>query len=352
MSVRLARPDEIADWDSLVTRNPDGGTLYQAESFGRAKTSGGWAALKLIVETESHVIAVLVLERRIPVLGRIWYSPTGPGFGSAADAAAAVPALREFARARGVFLVKLESELLATGDSRTTLSAVGLVKCADIQPISSTIIIDLVPSLDDILAGMPKKGRYAIRKAAQDGVTTAEVPLTDENMRVMYALLSDTGRDAGFAVRPYEYYAGFWSAYGERDQGRMFFAWVEGAVVAGAFTGYLGHKAWYKDGASIRDRTAYGASHALQWQMIQWHKARGVATTYDMMGAPPSDRLKDETHPLHGVGVFKTSLNPVVTDRVGTYELVVRPRAAAVWRQGGYRLAAAVHRRTHHENFF
>jgi lipid II:glycine glycyltransferase (peptidoglycan interpeptide bridge formation enzyme) len=356
LPVRFATDAEIANWDNLVVGNPDGGAMYQSESFAIAKALGGWTARHLIFNEantpESPRVAALFIERKIPTCGLIWYSPTGPGFGSAEQLAAVVPALKSFAANHGVFLVKLETELLDSEQARKTLTAAGLIKVDNVQPISSTVMLDLTPDIDTILAEMPQKGRYAIRRAARDGVTVQEVPLTEDNMRRMYSLLGVTGDDAGFMIRTYEYYVSFWNEYANRDQGKMFFAYVDGDVVAGAYTGWMGTKAWYKDGASIRDRKAYGASHALQWHIIEWHKARGQASSYDMMGSPPSDQLKDPTHHLHGIGMFKTSLSPTVIDRTGTYDLVINPSATNRWNRFGYRIAGKLNRMFRKEVYF
>ena len=352
MSIRRATPQEISQWDDLIAANPDGGTLYQSATFAEIKSAGGWQPVHLVIELDSLSVTALFLQRRIPFLGLLWYSPTGPGFTSAEQLAAIIQELRTFARRNGVFLVKLESELPGTAESRAVLQRAGLVKADDVQPISSTVILDLTPPTDEILAKMPQKGRYAIRKAARDGVTVADVDLTDDVIDRMYGLLKNTGDASGFAVRPQPYYDRFWRLFDERGQGRMFFAYVDGEVVAGAYSAWLGAKAWYKDGASIRERKAYGASHALQWHIIEWHKQRGTATSYDMMGAPPSDRVKDETHPLHGIGVFKTSFSETITDRTGTWDLVVNARAARLWNRIGYRVAGKVNRTRRGEVFF
>jgi serine/alanine adding enzyme len=356
LPVRFATDAEIANWDNLVIANPDHGSMYQAESFAIAKAIGGWKPLHLIFNDDNTEaaprVAGLFIERNIPTLGKLWYSPTGPGFGSAEQVAAIVPGLREFAASNGVFLVKLESELIYSEQADKTLLSAGLVKVDNVQPISSTVMIDLTPDIDTILAEMPQKGRYAIRRAARDGVTVSEVPLTEENMRTMYRLLGATGDDAGFMIRTYDYYVSFWNEYANRDQGKMFFAYVDGEVVAGAYTGWMGYKAWYKDGASIRDRKAYGASHALQWHIIEWHKARGQAISYDMMGCPPSDQLKDPSHHLHGIGMFKTSLSPLVIDRLGTYDLVIDAKKSRQWNKFGYRIAGKLNRMFRKEVYF
>lgn len=352
--VRFADAADIDSWDSLVAQNPDGGTMYQVSSFAVAKRVGGWTP-RFLVMTDPRLgqaVHALALERKIFGLGKLWYFPTGPGFLEASQLAAAVPALRAFAQAHGVFLVKVESEILDSEEARSELRAAGLVKADNVQPISSTVVVDITPPVDEVLRTMPQKGRYATNRAMRDGVTAAQVDVSPANMKTMYELLTVTGGDAGFAVRTRRYYETFWKTYAERGQGKLYFAYFEGNVVAGAYTGSLGNKAWYKDGASIRNRKAYGASHLLQWQIIQDYCAEKRFVSYDLMGCPPLDQIKNEQHPLYGLGLFKTSLSENVVDRVGTFDLEINAGAVQKWNRWGYRIAAKLNRIFRKEVYF
>ena len=352
--VRFADAADIASWDSLVAQNPDGGTMYQASSFATAKRVGGWTPRFFVFTdaTSGQAVYALAIERKIFSLGKLWYFPTGPGFLEASELGAAVPALRAFAQGQGVFLVKVESEILDSAEARAELRAAGLVKADNVQPISSTVIVDITPAADDVLRTMPQKGRYATNRAVRDGVTVAQVEISPANMKTMFELLTVTGGDAGFAVRTRRYYETFWKTYAERGQGKLYFAYFEGNVVAGAYTGSLGNKAWYKDGASIRNRKAYGASHLLQWQIIQDYCAEKRCFSYDLMGCPPLDQIKNEKHPLYGLGLFKTSLSENVVDRVGTYDLEINAGAVQKWNRWGYRIAAKLNRIFRKEVYF
>lgn len=352
--VRFADAQDIARWDSLIVANPDGGTMYQTSSFAEAKRVGGWTPQYFVFHNEASggFVYALAMERKIMFLGKLWYFPTGPGFISAVELAAAAGPLRQFAHANGAFLVKVESEILDSADARQYLTAAGLVKCENVQPISSTVVVDIDQSAEDVLRTMPQKGRYAIKRAIRDGVTAQQVELTVENVNVMYELLTLTGGDAGFAVRTRRYYETFWKAFAQHGQGKLYFAYFEGDVVAGAYTGSLGAKAWYKDGASIRNRRAYGASHLLQWQIIQDYCADRRCTSYDLMGCPPRDHIKNENHPLYGLGLFKTSLSEKVVDRIGTYDLGVNNRAVRLWNRWGYRVVAKLNRVFRKEVYF
>lgn len=348
MNIRIATDKEISRWDDLLVANPDGGNVFQALEMAETKRLGGWTPRCVLADD----LAITVLEKSLPLLGKYWYIPKGPGLTDADKIAELVPDLKAFAASHSVFAIKIEPEIIESDAAHQQLTASGLVRSHNIQPNASTVVIDLAPSLDEVMAGLNQKGRHALKRAERDGVITKPVDLTDDNMRVMFDLLSSTaaGRFES-SLRSYDYYQTFWQNYADNGHGQMFFAYVDGQVVAAAYCLLLGSKGLYKDGASIRERTVYGASHLLQWEAIKWMKDRG-ATSYDLCGAPHSSRINDETTPLYGVGRFKTSFNKHVTDYVGCYDIVVKPLAYKIWQRIGLRLALSLNYRFKHDQWY
>jgi len=329
MLIRYATPKEITHWDELIVQNPDGGNIFSSYEYAKQKETGGYTARFILVDD----LAVTVLEKNTPPLGKLWYLPKGPNVSSTKELIETLNHLQPFARKHGVFTIRIETELPRS--QQPTLSRHGLRKAAPIIPNPSTITLDIAPKLDDILLGLPQKGRHAIRRAQRDGVTTAAAPATDENCEKMYALLSETA-EGQFGIRSYNYYKTFWQRFEKAGRGQLFFAYFEGNVVAGAYAMVLGAKSTYKDGASVRKRTAYGASHLLQWRVIAWAKSKG-ALVHDFCGSPPSDEITNASHPHYGIGQFKTAFNKQVTDYVGCYDLVLRPLKYEAWSRLGER---------------
>lgn len=338
MNIRFADQSEIDQWDDLLARNPDGGNVFQSQEVSEAKRNNGWKPRYLMIDS----LAVTVLEKSVLLLGAYWYLPKGPGATSTERIETILPDLRRFAAAHGVFVCKIEPEIIETKESRQQLRSLGMLPTPPVQPNNSTVIIDLSPSIDDILASLNQKGRHALRRAERDGVSAEAVPFTEENARLMYNLLRETavGRFET-SVRDFSYYYTFWKAFVDSGAGSLFFATYENRVVAGAFSMFLGKKGLYKDGASVREKTVYGASHLLQWEIMQWMKSRGVES-YDLCGAPHSSRINDESHNFYGVGRFKTSFNKHVTDYVGCYDLPVRPFAYRIWQKVGQRIVVSL----------
>ena len=344
--MRFADGDEINNWNQKILQNPDGGDVLQSAQFAHMRELGGWKTRFVVADS----VALTVLEKAVPSLGNFWYIPKGPGVASVVQLGDLLPELREFASKNGVFVVKMEPELEKTDDTLAVLKLADLRPVKPIQPNASTVLIDLQPSLDDILAGLNQKGRHAIRRAERDGVRVERVKATDRDCKAFYALLRQTA-SGSFVIRSYDYFKQFWQTFEKAGMGQLFFAYHEDKLVAGAYALVFGTKSTYKDGASVRERTAYGASHLLQWEVIKWAKEQG-SVQHNLYGAPPSDQINDESHPYYGVGRFKTSFNKQVTDYVGAYDLVVRPRQYALWTRVGERAAKSLWWRAHHESWY
>lgn len=347
MTIRFATTQEEAQWNALVLKNSDSGNVFQSYEFAEQKRLGGWRP-RFIVANDT---AITVLEKSLPMFGKVWYLPKGPGISSIRELDELLQELKDFARTQGVFTIKTEPELLKNPETLADMMKLGLVKTTPIQPNFSTVVLDLTSSLDDILTAMPQKGRHAIRRAERDGVIIKQVPASDENCKIMFDLLQATALDSKFGIRPPAYYKAYWQTFAKKGLGQLFFAYYDNQVVAGAYAFIYGHKSTYKDGASIRKRTAYGASHLLQWHVIAWAKEHG-STWHDLCGAPPADRIKDATHPHYGIGLFKTQFNKEITEYVGAYDIPIVDWKYQLWHQYLEKLVRKIYYETKHESYY
>jgi len=345
MTTRFATQEEVDQWNVLVLANPDQGGVFQGFEFAEQKRLTGWTPRFVIADT----VAILVLEKYVLGLGKLWYIPKGPGVASIRKLVELFPQLKSFAEEQGVFNLKIEPELQKTNETMSDMLKLGLIKARPIQ-LSSTVLLDISPSLDDVMMHLNQKGRHAIRRAERDGVTVKLVDATDENCELMFKLLAETAAGS-FGIRRYIYYKMFWQRYANAGLGQLFFAYFDNQLVAGAFAMAFGHKGIYKDGASVRERPAYGASHLLQWRIIQWMKTKDV-TLYDFCGTPSSDQINNPDHPHYGLGRFKTSFNKEVTDYVGVFDCIIRPTAYKLWSKVGERIVRRLRLYLHHENYY
>lgn len=348
MDVRYATKDEVARWDELLINNPDGGNVFQAAEMAETKRQNGWTPRYIIADN----LAITVLEKRIPLIGAFWYLPKGPGVTSAKELLEVLEPLKEFASHHRVFVIKIEPEILESSEAKSALEAAGLIPVPAIQPNHSTVVLDLTPELDDIMTSFNQKGRNALRRAEREGATAYAASLNDTTAHEMFSLLTNTAAGRfDSSLRSFPYYLEFWQRYATAKHGSLFFVEYNGEIVASAFCIYLGKKGLYKDGASVRKKTVYGASHLLQWEVMKWMKERGVES-YDLCGTPHSSEIDNPDNHFHGIGRFKTSFNKHVTDYVGCYDIVVRPRSYRYWRQFGERVALSLSWRLKHSQWF
>jgi len=344
MTVRFATQSEINNWNQHIIANPDGGNMFASYEFAMQKETGGYKAYFIFIDN----LAITVLEKNAPTLGKFWYLPKGPEVTSTDELFTTLELLKPFAKKRSVFGIRVESELSL--NNRKAIEDYGLIKSNPIIPNPSTITLDISDSLEDILTSLPQKGRYAIKRAERDGVTVKEVPSTDENCKLMYDLLTETAQGQ-FGIRGYEYFRTFWQRFEKTGLGQLFFAYYDDKIVAGAYAVTLGHKSTYKDGASIRKRTAYGASHLLQWHVIKWAKTNG-STLHDFCGSPPANQINNPSHRHYGIGLFKTAFNKTVTDYIGCYDYIINPKKYQIWVKFGEKVARRLHYYKNHDSYY
>lgn len=346
--MRFATEFEIEKWDELVVANPDGGNTLQCKAFAAVKQAAGWKPVYVIHELDGGDVAALYLSKKLFSLGELWYAPKGPGVLTANQLQQVTKDLQD--KAKGVFAVKIEPDIISGSIRDEDLKTFGLVKVRNIQYNWATVLIDLNPSEEDIINSFRQKTRYNIRLAERKGVTVEAVEAGDENLAIMYELMAVTAKRAGVFLRDKKYFYDFWRGHAAGGNGQLFLARYEGSVVAGAFITHLGHKALYKDGGSGREHANVQAPYALQWGIIQWLKEQGI-TEYDLHGTPPADKINDETHPLHGLARFKTGFNDQVTEYIGTYDLPLTDKYQS-WTKYGERLAAGYAHRIKKELFY
>lgn len=351
MNLRFATDDEIADWDNLILNNPDGGNVFQSYEMTNFKRLSDWRPRFIVFESSVNTY-ISVQEKKVPLLGKVWYLAKGPGLIETSQLEEFLDKVKLLAKKCGAFLVKIEPEFLRTPENLESFNSFGLRSVKPIQPNYSTILLNIADTEDDILSAMPRKGaKYSINRAKREGVEVKRVLSSDENCQIFYDLLSLTADGSGFNIRKFDYHKEFWQTFSKANIGQLFFAYYEGEVVAAAYGFVFGEKSTYKDGASVRERKVYGASHLLQWELILWARERG-AKVHDLCGTPPSNQIHNKKHFLYGVGHFKTSFSKNITDYVGAFDLSINKTKYNIWQRIGERICMKISRKFKNQNWY
>ena len=197
---------------------------------------------------------------------------------------------------------------------------------SDIQP-PDTVLLDLAPSKEEILARMKSKWRYNVRLAGKKGVTVRRFAAGDEGFAQafdsFFALFMETSKRDAVEFHEKAYYQDLLEAGSKADQAtrvRLYLAFHEGEALAGIVVLFCGEEAVYLYGASGNNKRNLMPAYLLQWTAICDAKDAGC-TVYDLYGCPPTD---DPHHPMHGLFLFKTGFGGALVHRAGTYDVVLK----------------------------
>jgi lipid II:glycine glycyltransferase (peptidoglycan interpeptide bridge formation enzyme) len=269
---------------------------------------------------------LLVLTRRIARAFRLAYVPFGPTYDPGTGRGGFLASLSRVLRPqlpRGTFLLRFDLPWTRDGENP---GGPGVRKAADdIQP-PSTVIVDLRPDEEGILAAMKPKTRYNVRLAEKRGVTVEEGTAAD--LESWYDLYRETSARDRIAIHSLPYYrglletaAGRAASAGTAPAVRLLLARAGGKLLAGNIVLFWKKAAVYLTGASSGEQRNLMPTYALQWAAMKMAKAAGCET-YDLYGCPPA---ADESHPMFGLYQFKTGFSPAVTRRWGTWDAPLAP---------------------------
>ena len=106
MTVRYATPEEITNWDSLITANHDGGNVFSSYEYSEIKKLTNYTPRFIVLDK----LAVTVLEKQTAPLGKLWYLPKGPNVTSSKALFDTLAALKPLAKKANVFAIRVETE--------------------------------------------------------------------------------------------------------------------------------------------------------------------------------------------------------------------------------------------------
>lgn len=340
---------DAATWDALVAQHPQGHML-QSWAWGALKQRFGWQPLRVTVTNGASVAAAQLLIR--PLYGlSVAYVPRGPLLAAEETLnRGLIQALQRIARRRRAAFLRLEPNVLETGDDADTLNSwLQTQRFAPSEPMQprSSIHLDLTPEPDKLFASFSKGHRADVRRAERNGVSV-RVGESEADLDTFYAIMQATGERQAFGIHARAYYQTARSLFG--DAARLLIAEQSGSPLAAFLVFAWGREATYMYSGSTEAGLKQGANHLLQWHAIQWARERGCAL-YDLWGIPDAfgqmahvagaelDRLEQaaKEHPLYGVYRFKKGWGGQVVRYVPAYDRVYLAPLYWLWqrRRGG-----------------
>jgi peptidoglycan pentaglycine glycine transferase (the first glycine) len=361
-------------WNSVISKLPSPHFL-QTYEWGQVKAEYGWSPLYAVwtsdggfsnfKETDNFsfnadqcVAAALILRRQVLNKGfakrlSILYSPKGPLL-DWPDESLRIRVLNDIqslARKEGAIFLKMDPDvLLATGvpggDADVTdpggqivldeLERRGWAYSSDQIQFKNTVLIDLNPPEDEMLARMKQKTRYNIRLAEKKGVNLRIG--TQKDFSVLYRMYAETSVRDGFVIRDEGYYQTVWKTFMTNSlppisnlqspitnyqfpSAEPLIAEVNTEPIAAIFVFYFAGRAYYVYGMSHSVHREKMPTYILQWEAMKRARAKGC-TVYDLWGAP---EVFDENDSMWGVYRFKEGLGGKVVRTLGAWDYAPSP---------------------------
>ena len=346
-------------WNSLISELPNPHFL-QTYEWGRVKAKYGWMPLYVVwtdngqffvmkdtdhwsLDTDHCVAAALILKRQILRNGfaarlSILYSPKGPllDWSDEVLRKRVLNDLQAFAKKQGAIFLKTDPDVvLGTGVPQaeddyidkggqvvmSELKRRGWLYSSDQIQFKNTVLIDLNPSEEELLAQMKQKTRYNIRLAEKKGVNLRVG--NQEDLGMLYKMYAETSIRDGFVIRDEDYYKTVWNLFMKSGEPACepLIADVNGEPVAAIFVFYFAERAYYVYGMSRDKHREKMPTYLLQWEAIKRAKAMGCRV-YDLWGAPD---VLDESDSMWGVYRFKEGLGGKVVRTLGAWDFAPHP---------------------------
>lgn len=346
------------NWNSLISNLPNPHFL-QTYEWGQVKAKYGWSPFYAVwdsdgnwkVESDPNLLstfhspgaAALILKRQIISNGlaarlSVLYSPKGPFLDWTNERLRdrVLNDLQSFAQRQGAIFLKIdpdvvlgtgipgrEEDLIDNGGQAVIaeLKRRGWEYSSDQIQFKNTVLIDLKPSEEELLASMKQKTRYNIRLAEKKGVILRVG--TQVDLRMLYKMYAETSVRDGFVIRDEAYYRMVWETFMNSSEPTCepLIAEVDGEPIAAIFVFYFAGRACYVYGMSRAVHREKMPSYLLQWEAMKRAKARGCHV-YDLWGAP---EVFDESDPMWGVYRFKKGLGGKVIRTLGAWDFPPSP---------------------------
>lgn len=276
------------DWNSFVDSSSEAWLWHRYETQDALQHWRGREDISfMIIDSADGIVCMVPLHvvsaRRAPILTSIIDSLGGPAFRDGISV-----------RVRRRTQEYLRDVLLTLSSKRAcneiTLSIASLTpfvrgeRCPRVNPLlelgcentlSQTWVIDIRRGKAALWNSFEGRARTAIRKAEKLGVTVRLADQPDDLDRY-YKLHCETYCRTGVTPHPKAYFEAIWRDFFSQGLARIWFAEVDGKVLAAENFGVFKGAAIYWTGAASTEGLEVGANPLLQWTAMQWMADAGV----------------------------------------------------------------------------
>lgn len=334
-------------WKEVVERFPEANML-QSPEYGRMNEILGE---KVVVEDFGGQGWALMIVRDAK-RGRYLEIPCGPliDWEDKAVRKRVLARITEVAKAEKCVFVRMRPQLRGSAKNLAILEGLGLKRSPMHLAAEHTVMIDLAPTPEELLAGMRRQTRYEVRRAGKLGISV-ERRRDEAIFREFHEVQVETARRQGFVPPSLKVLLAEKEAFGEEaeiyvartgvneggtgvnaseadvDRGGTGVRAKAEAIAYGLILKSGKEGDYYEAASTALNRKLPGAD-AVLWQAMQDLRAEGYQR-FNLWGIAPEG---EPNHRYAGVTTFKRGFGGEVVEYVPAHDLVLNPlRYAKDW---------------------
>lgn len=325
--------DTKEQWDAFVLdQHPN--TFLQSWEWKRVQEQDGEKVYMLGFYDAGELVActllILVHARR----GSHYLCPHGP-LGGDADTDVIqelISFCKNHAAEDGAVALRIAPLFINDENNQNTFRSLGFRPSPMHVHAELTWVLDITATEEELLRGMRKTTRHAIKKATQEGVEV-EITTDPNALERFWPLYKQTETRHNFVSFKKEFIASQVKEFGSSNKMYFAIATYQGKDVAAALLFQFADTVFYYHGASVKMPSNISPAQLLQFEAIKEAKRRG-ATRYNFWGIARDDQKK---HPFAGITVFKKGFGGYAMDYLHAQDYVLSWKYWTLWGIEMYR---------------
>lgn len=300
------------DWNKVTEAFPEANFL-QSPSYAKMNEILG---AKVIEEDFSGKGRALMIVRNAK-RGRYLEVPCGPliNWQDKKLVNEVMNKIKVVAEKENCVFVRMRPQLFATKENLELLESLGLKKSPMHLAAEHTVIIDLKPSEEELLAEMRRQTRYDVRRANKMGIKVLRDD-SEEIFKEFHKVQAETAKRQGFIPPDFK------TLLAERkalDSEIYIAETAEGEKIAYGLIVKDGREGDYYEAASTLLNRKMPGAHALLWQVIKDLKKAGYER-FNLWGIAPAGQ---PNHRYAGVTTFKTGFGGEIVEYVPAHDMII-----------------------------
>lgn len=307
--------DQRASWQKIIKKHPEANFL-QTEVWAEANRLMGFSPL---IEITDH--GLFVAFDKHAKRGHYLEIPGGPilDWSDKKAVDAIFTTIKKVADEHNCAFVRIRPQIKDSKENRQMLAKLGAKVAPMHLAAEHTVMIDLSPSEDELLANMRRQTRYEVRRASK-----LEIKVEKSNDKAIFTefhkVQVETAARQHFIPPTLDVLMAEREAF--QDDTMIYKATTkEGEPIAyGLILTGNGEGDYFEAASTDLNRKLPGA-YALQWQVIRDLKKQGIKR-YNLWGIAPKNQ---PNHRYAGVTTFKTGFGGEVTEFIPAHDIVIDP---------------------------